>query len=240
MKARALVFFLLLTLSCVFVFSSAKDDILRTREYVKERLKDPELVFDTQDQAMGAKVKCLNPAVIVLFDPEELFDLITTNFIGDFESLVMLLLTGRCFWDLGKMRVERDVFNYTDKWKGMFGILVSSFEELSMCFSLELGNLRVNNVILYDFVNDWFENGGKLKELGKYLLNFPVGTGHTVYMTPTEGGFSFSLEKGSSLLKNKPYLWMYLVWVELDVQPETPAGMYVGKFALSFHRGLEE
>lgn len=233
----------------LLVFGSAKDEIRKTREYVFDRLQNPQKYINNeiqQDAKSGPTTKCgelTQPILIFIFDPDE----IVKSFRGtrfDLDDLVLAISVKGCGVKIGDYSMCEDIYDYDNTRKRVFGLLIMSLGEVSMNFSVNTfregsqDQLGIRGLVLYDFVRYWLDDNERLGDLKNYLAIEldQIKQNYLCEEFSQNGVVSFLFKEQDSLLGKGSgvNLWLYICWVDFNVSEVTPAGIYKGTYNLTF------
>lgn len=204
---RALVFFLLLALT--LSFASAKNEIQKTRQYVQDRLQNPEKYvvggMGSSNALFSTKSGRGGPLIVLLFDPDEVQRSLRGKGQG-VEELFFAVFVNGCGVRHGNFDIFEEIYDWDDTKRRAFGILVMAKEDVQMNLSFSIWKedkpLGVRNAVMYDFVRYFNADGARMRELVNYLV-VPfdqIPQNHLNYMRNENGTFKFDLNAQNSLL----------------------------------------
>lgn len=242
-------FVVTLLILCLLVFGSAKDEIKKTREYVFDRLQNPQKYINNgtqQDVKNDLATKCggsTQPILIFIFDPDEVVKSFRGTRLG-FDDLVLAISVKGCGVKIGDYSICEDIYDYDNTRKRVFGLLIMSLGEVNMNFSVSTvgegfqNQLGIRGLVFYDFVRHWLDDNERLGDLKNYLT-IELGQIKQSYLCEEfsqNGVVSFLFKERDSLLGkgNGMNLWLYICWADFDVSEVTPAGIYKGTYNLTF------
>ena len=230
MKRAALI--LLMLVFSISIFGGAREELLALEKKVAESLEtNAAYKAADKDESSTEKRSCSGVTNIVLFDPNRIHEDYKSREIS-LEQLYILISNGEYAYKFGGYKVYKEIYSPDDADTLFFGLLVLSQSELQMKIKLNLSGLKIRKALLHDFIDNWCDNGGDLID---YLIIKPDEIQDKYLKVAEVSGdyITLRLRYEDSLWKAKSlHLWVYIFWVEFDVNKDTPSGVYRGCYLI--------